>query len=180
MEVTPTDLPEVLLIRPRIHADDRGFFLETYNEQRYAEAGIHTRFVQDNHSKSAQGVLRGLHYQIEHPQAKLVWVVAGQIWDVAVDVRPGSRTFGRWAAATLDAVSKHQFFVPEGFAHGFCVLSETAEVIYKCSDVYRPSDEGGVVFDDPELAIEWPITDPILSAKDRNLPLLSRAELPLR
>lgn len=178
MKVVPTELPEVLVVQPRVFADDRGFFLETYNQPRYEAAGISARFVQDNHSRSTQGVLRGLHYQVEHPQAKLIWPTQGRIWDVAVDVRPGSATFGRWVGVTLDASAKDQLFVPPGFAHGFCVLSETAEIIYKCSDVYRPDDEAGIIYNDATLAIDWPVTAPLLSTKDRALPPLSQATLP--
>lgn len=179
MNVVPTELPEVRIIQPRVFADDRGFFLETYNEKRYVDAGINVRFVQDNHSSSTQGVLRGLHYQVEHAQAKLVWVLDGRIFDVAVDVRIGSNTFGRWVGVQLDSTSKHQLFIPPGFAHGFCVLSETADVMYKCSDFYRPEDEAGVLYSDPEIGIEWPVTHPVLSAKDSALPPLARARLPL-
>lgn len=178
MQVVPTELPDVRVIQPRIFTDDRGFFLETYNEARYLAAGIDARFVQDNHSRSAHAVLRGLHYQVEHPQAKLVGVLSGRIFDVAVDVRPGSHHFGRWVGVVLDAISKHQLFIPEGFAHGFCVLSEAADVCYKCSGVYRPDDEAGIIYNDRELEIPWPVDRPILSAKDRAHPPLRHARRP--
>jgi dTDP-4-dehydrorhamnose 3,5-epimerase len=176
MKVSTTPLEGVLIIEPKVFADHRGFFLETYNEQRYRENGLAVRFVQDNHSKSQRGILRGLHYQIKKPQAKLVWVVAGEIWDVAVDIRRGSPTYGQWFGMTLDALSKKQLYVPAGFAHGFAVTSETAEVYYKCTDFYDPADEGGVIWNDPDLAIRWPIDQPTLSGKDAALPQLKNAK----
>lgn len=176
MKVTTTSLEGVLIIEPKVFADHRGFFLETYNEQRYRENGLDVRFVQDNHSKSQRGILRGLHYQIKRPQAKLVWAVAGAIWDVAVDIRVGSKTYGQWFGMTLDAEKKQQLYVPAGFAHGFAVLSETAEVFYKCTDLYDPKDEGGVIWNDPDLKISWPIDQPVLSAKDAALPPLKDAK----
>ena len=179
MQVTETGLPGVLVIQPRIFSDNRGFFLETYNEARYQEAGVPCRFVQDNHSKSSKGILRGLHYQITKPQDKLVWCLQGEIWDVAVDVRPGSATFGKWHGVHLTAEAKNQIFVPAGFAHGFCVLSETAEVAYKCSRLYAKEDEGGVIWNDPDVGIQWPIDAPILSDKDAQLPALKDAKLPV-
>ncbi len=175
MRVTQSKLPGVFLVEPRIFPDDRGYFLETYNRARYAAAGIDVELVQDNHSRSVQGTLRGLHYQNRMPQAKLVWAVEGVIWDVAVDVRPGSETYGQWVGYELDAEKKHQLFVPAGFAHGFCVLSEIAQVMYKCSDVYDPEGQAGVIWNDPTLAIEWPVAEPLLSPKDAALPLLADA-----
>lgn len=172
MRVTPLALPEVLLIEPHVHHDPRGFFLETYRADRYREVGIGASFVQDNHSRSLRGTLRGLHAQRRTPQGKLVRVVAGTIFDVAVDIRPGSPTFGRWVGAELSAENFLQCWVPPGFAHGFCVLSEAAEVEYKCTAVYDPTDEIGVVWDDPDIAIAWPIREPLLSTKDRELPRL--------
>lgn len=182
MTVRETALPGVLVVEPRVFGDARGFFLERYHAERYAEAGIPAAFVQDNHSRSVRGTLRGLHFQRSHPQGKLVEAVRGRIWDVAVDVRPGSPTFGQWEGVTLTEDSHRQLWVPPGFAHGFCVLSAEADVLYKCTDVYRPDDEGGVRWDDPDLGIEWPLdAAPLLSAKDRALPLLAdlaAADLP--
>ncbi len=169
MTVQPTRLPGVLLVEPRVFGDDRGFFLERYHAKRYAQAGIDARFVQDNHSRSAEGTLRGLHFQRRHPQGKLVEAVRGRIWDVVVDLRRGSPTFGQWQGHVLSDEAHRQLYVPPGFAHGFCVLSETADVLYKCTDVYRPDDEGGVAWNDPGLGIEWPAAAPRLSDKDRAL-----------
>ena len=178
MNVIETKLPGVKVIEPKVFGDHRGFFLETYNEGRYREAGIDVRFVQDNHSRSTKGVLRGLHYQLVQPQDKLVWCIRGRVWDVAVDVRKGSATFGQWFGVELDDQSKRQIFVPKGFAHGFCVLSDEAEIVYKCSDLYAPGGEGGVIWNDPAVGIEWPIDSPVLSDKDSQLPPLSSARLP--
>lgn len=178
MQVIETSLPGVLVLKPRIFSDARGFFLETYNEARYREAGVPCTFVQDNHSRSSKGILRGLHYQVTQPQDKLVWCLQGEVWDVAVDVRKDAPTFGKWFGVRLSAEEKTQFFVPAGFAHGFCVLSETAEVAYKCSRLYAPNDEGGIIWNDPDLGIDWPTNDPILSQKDAALPSLKNATLP--
>lgn len=180
MKVTATDLPGVLVLEPQVFEDDRGWFAETYRADRYAAVGIRDCFVQDNHSQSRRGVLRGLHGQRRRPQAKLVRVVAGEIFDVAVDVRLGSPTFGRWVGILLSSANRRQCYVPVGFLHGFCVLSETAEVEYKCSEVYLPEDEIGVRWDDPALGIAWPVRSPILSPKDAALPFLDavRAMLP--
>lgn len=179
MNVVETEIPGVLLIEPKVFGDHRGFFLETYNRKRYREAaGIDAEFVQDNHSRSKKGILRGLHYQIRHPQGKLVWCIVGSIFDVAIDLRPGSTTFGRWVGAHLSSENKKQIWVPPGFAHGFCVTSDFAEVIYKCTDLYDPADEGGIIYNDPTIGIDWPVTDPILSAKDAALPVLEAAKLP--
>ncbi|MEM0963580.1 MAG: dTDP-4-dehydrorhamnose 3,5-epimerase [Bacteroidota bacterium] len=167
MTVHETSLPGVLLIDPRVFGDERGFFLERYHAGRYAEAGIDAAFVQDNHSRSRRGTLRGLHFQKRHPQGKLVECVAGHIWDAVVDLRRGSPTFGTWEGFDLDADGHRQLWVPPGFAHGFCVLSETADVLYKCTDVYHPEDEGGLAWDDPTIGIEWPVATPLLSEKDR-------------
>ena len=154
-------------------ADDRGFFLETYTEREFAAAGIAARFVQDNQSRSKRRVLRGLHYQLDHPQGKLVRVTRGKIFDVAADIRAGSPTFGKWVGVVLDDEKKQALWIPAGFAHGFCVLSDEADVVYKATDFYTPSSEKGIRWDDPMLGIQWPIKDPILSEKDRNYPLLS-------
>lgn len=168
MKVVPTDLPGVVVIEPVVFRDPRGFFVETYHSERYAAAGIDAVFVQDNHSRSERGTLRGLHAQQRFPQAKLVRVIEGEIWDVAVDIRVGSPTFGRHVAVTLSADDQRQIFVPTGFAHGFCVLSERAQVEYKCTDYYHPEDELRLLWSDPELAIAWPIAEPTLSEKDRS------------
>ena len=172
MIVTPTDtLPDVLIIEPRVFRDDRGFFVETYHAPRYRAAGIDADFVQDNHSRSVRGTLRGLHWQTApHPQAKLVRVLDGEILDVAVDIRAESPTFGRWASVTLSADNFRQLFIPAGFAHGFLVVSERADIEYKCTDVYDPASERGLMWDDPELGIEWPTAAPILSARDQGHP----------
>lgn len=169
MTVHQTTLPGVLVVEPRVFGDERGFFLERYHADRYAEAGIDARFVQDNHSRSSEGTLRGLHFQKRHPQGKLIEVARGRIWDVVVDLRRDSPTFGHWEGHFLSDETHRQLWVPAGFAHGFCVLSETADVLYKCTDVYRPDDEGGVAWNDPGLGIEWPAASPLLSEKDRAL-----------
>jgi len=174
MIVTPLPgLPEVLRIEPRRFPDDRGYLFESYDRARYAAAGVAESFVQDNVSFSRHGVLRGLHLQHPKDQAKLVSALVGEIWDVAVDVRRGSPTFGRWAAATLSADNGHQLFIPAGFAHGFCVLSETAIVTYKMSDQYDPALALGIAWDDPDLGIAWPIARPVVSEKDVVAPRLA-------
>ncbi len=172
MTVRETSLPGLLVVEPRVFEDARGFFLERFHAPRYAEHGI-GGLVQDNHSRSERGVLRGLHFQRRHPQGKLVEVARGRIWDVAVDLRPGSATFGQWEGVELDDTSRRQLWVPAGFGHGFCVLSDVADVLYSCTDVYRPGDEGGVAWDDPDLGIEWPVDAPVLSAKDQSWPRLA-------
>lgn len=172
MQVIPTHLKEVLIIEPRIFGDQRGFFFETYHQQRYAEAGIATPLIQDNISFSRQNTLRGLHFQHPRGQAKLVQVLEGEIYDVAVDIRDGSPTFGQWVGVSLSSENHRQLFIPEGFAHGFCVMSPTALFMYKCSDFYAPEHEGGLRWDDPELGIDWPVTQPLLSERDQALPLL--------
>ncbi|WP_028323529.1 dTDP-4-dehydrorhamnose 3,5-epimerase [Desulfatirhabdium butyrativorans] len=172
MNVIPTAIPDVLLIEPKVFSDARGYFMETYHRQRYRESGIPCEFVQDNLSFSVQGTLRGLHYQMRHPQAKLVQVICGEVFDVAVDLRIGSASFGQWVGERLSAENKRQLFIPEGFAHGFCVLSETAIFLYKCSDVYDPQGEGGLLWSDPAVGITWPVDEPLLSPKDGRFPLL--------
>ncbi|MDQ2696129.1 MAG: dTDP-4-dehydrorhamnose 3,5-epimerase [Pseudomonadota bacterium] len=167
MRVIATDLPGAVIIEPKVFGDPRGFFLETYHEDRYREAGIGLRFVQDNHSRSRKGVLRGLHYQLVQPQGKLVRVVRGSVFDVAVDIRRGSPTFGRWAGCILDDVAHRQFYVPPGFAHGFCVLSDDADFVYLCTDYYHPQSERSILWNDPDIGIDWPLTDVLLSDKDR-------------
>ncbi|MEE4358046.1 MAG: dTDP-4-dehydrorhamnose 3,5-epimerase [Desulfococcaceae bacterium] len=173
MNIIPTSLEGVLIIEPKVFRDQRGFFTETFQEKRYKEAGISRRFVQDNLSYSVRGTLRGLHYQIRRPQAKLVQALSGEIFDVAVDIRPASPAFGKWVGVILSADNHRQLFIPEGFAHGFCVLSETAHFLYKCSDFYAPGDEGGILWSDPQIGIEWPVENPIISEKDRSFPCLS-------
>lgn len=169
MNVIATELPGVVIIEPKVHGDARGFFQETYHAQRYAEAGIALPFVQDNHSRSGPGILRGLHYQLRHPQGKLVRVTQGAAFDVAVDIRKGSPTFGRWVGVTLSEENHLQLYVPPGFAHGFCSLGERVDFLYKCTDYYYPEDERGVLWNDPDIGIQWP--DPgrefLLSERDR-------------
>jgi dTDP-4-dehydrorhamnose 3,5-epimerase len=172
VRASSTDLPEVVLIEPDVYKDNRGFFLETYHAGKYREIGIRQPFVQDNHSRSVQGTVRGLHLQVRRPQAKLIRVVAGEIFDVAVDVRRGSPNFGRWVGVTLSAANFKQCYVPPGFAHGFCVTSEMAQVEYKCTDFYDPASEIGIAWDDPTLAVAWPVAQPILSVRDSRNPTL--------
>ncbi len=167
MEVLDLELAGLKLIRPPIFGDSRGFFLESYNQERYRAAGIEPPFVQDNHSRSAKGTLRGLHYQSTPGQAKLIRVTLGRIWDVVVDIRPESKTFGKWSAIELDDEKRAQLFVPVGFAHGFCALSETADVQYKVSALYDAKTECTIDYADPELALPWPVKEPLLSARDR-------------
>lgn len=166
MWVTELGLKGLKRIEPRCFTDSRGSFLETYNAPRYRDAGIDVTFVQDNHSRSTRGTLRGLHYRTNPGQAKLVWVASGRIFDVAVDIRPNSPTFGRWEGHYLDDESRAQLFIPIGFAHGFCVVSEAADVLYKVSTTYDAAKEGAIRFDDPEIAVAWPIDNPIISARD--------------
>jgi dTDP-4-dehydrorhamnose 3,5-epimerase len=166
MRFLPTELPDVIVIEPDVHRDSRGFFLETYHAEKYRDGGVAVTFVQDNHSKSVRRTLRGLHAQLRRPQAKLVRVLHGEIFDVAVDVRRGSPTFGRWVGVTLSAENFRQCFIPAGFVHGFCVLSESAEIEYKCTDFYDPGGEITVLWNDPDIGVTWPLREPILSAKD--------------
>ena len=169
MKISHSKLKGCVIIEPRVFGDDRGFFLETFQAVRYKqEAGIDLPFVQDNHSRSARGVLRGLHFQKTKPQGKLVRVVRGEVYDVAVDIRKGSATFGQWKGVILSEDNKKQFWVPPGFAHGFVVLSATADFEYKCTDYYNPSDEGSILWSDPDLDIPWPIANPVLSTKDES------------
>jgi dTDP-4-dehydrorhamnose 3,5-epimerase len=180
MKVLETPLPGVLVIEPRVFRDDRGFFLESFNADRFGEHGLPTVFRQDNHSHSLKGVLRGLHYQLRRPQGKLVSVVRGEVFDVAVDIRRGSPTFGKWYGTVLSEAQPRYLWIPPGFAHGFCTLSAVADFAYKCTDVYVPDDDRGVLWSDPSIGIDWPITDPLLSDKDRRMPPLStsRDDLP--
>lgn len=167
-----TELPGVLICELHIFADDRGFFVETYHAEKYSAGGIRGQFVQDNFSHSKQAVLRGLHYQLHRPQAKLVSAISGAIYDIAVDIRRGSPTFGCWAGTILSGENKRQLYIPEGFAHGFCVLSESADVVYKCTDVYDPKDDYGLLWNDPSFGIDWPVVEPLLSKKDAALPTI--------
>lgn len=180
MIVAETSLPGVLLLQPRVFRDDRGFFLESFNAERFAAHGLPTAFVQDNHSRSRANVLRGLHYQLRRPQGKLVTVIRGAIFDVAVDIRVGSPTFGRWTGVTMSDDDPRYLWIPPGFAHGFCALSDTADVVYKCTDVYAADDDRGVLWSDPTIAVQWPVAAPILSPKDQQYALLdpARTDLP--
>lgn len=173
MKLEPTSIEGLLIIEPDVYKDKRGFFMETYHQGRFQSAGLDVVFVQDNLSFSKKNTLRGLHFQFTHPQTKLVQAVTGTIFDVAVDIRIGSPTFGKWLSVLLSQENKRQLFIPGGFAHGFCVLSENAHVLYKCSDYYNPGDEGGILWSDPSVAIEWPVKNPMLSEKDREHPCLS-------
>lgn len=171
MEIITTEFPGLVLIKPKIFGDARGYFYESWNKERYEDAGITEDFVQDNVSFSSRGVLRGLHYQKPYTQGKLVSVLAGEVWDVVVDLRRSSPTFGKWQGFTLTGVRKEQLYVPRGFAHGFCVLSETALFQYKCTDRYSPESERGIIWNDPTLAIPWPVCAPVISEKDTKHPL---------
>ena len=173
MERLDTDLPGVYLIRPPVFSDSRGFFYESYHQKKFADIGISAPFVQDNHSKSVKGTLRGLHYQAKFPQAKLCRVIQGEVYDVAVDIRKGSPTFARWYGAILSAENKLELYIPRGFAHAFLVLSETAEFLYKCDEFYHAEDERGIAWNDREIGIKWKVRDPILSQKDKVNPELS-------
>jgi dTDP-4-dehydrorhamnose 3,5-epimerase len=173
MNIRATKLPGVVIVEPKVFGDDRGFFMETWNQPRYEAAGLPGGFVQDNLSLSRRGVLRGLHYQRPFPQGKLLSVIEGEIFDVAVDIRRSSPDFGRWFGVVLSSANRWQLYVPPGFAHGFCVLSDSALVAYKCTSVYRPEADRGIRWDDPRIGIEWPVTDPAVSGKDRAAPLLN-------
>jgi len=184
VKLVETDLPGVSIVEPKIFEDSRGFFLESYNQKTFSDLGIKHQFVQDNHSRSVKGVLRGLHYQLGKLQAKIVRVLQGEIYDVAVDIRVGSPTFGKWTAQVLSGENKRMLYIPEGFAHGFYVFSDMAEFEYKCSDFYAPQEERGIVWNDPELAIPWPLGDrtPILSVRDKkfgNLATRPKKDLPI-
>jgi len=168
-----TDIKDVYIIEPAVYKDNRGYFLETYNKADFREVGLNFNFVQDNLSMSIKGVLRGLHFQIKHPQAKLVWVLSGKVLDVAVDLRASSDTYGKWTSVILSGENKKQFMIPRGFAHGFVVLSDTAQFAYKCDEFYDPKDEGGIIWNDPEIAVDWgDISDIIISEKDKKYPTL--------
>jgi dTDP-4-dehydrorhamnose 3,5-epimerase len=178
MKVIETSIPEVLIVEPAVFGDERGFFMESFNERAMREIGIDAQFVQDNHSRSTRNVLRGLHYQIQQPQGKLVRVVSGSVFDVAVDIRRGSPTFGKWAGVELTAENKRMFWIPAGFAHGFVVLSETADFLYKATDYYAPQFERSILWNDPAIGVEWPHTgEPLLSAKDKTAKPFAEADL---
>ena len=176
IKLSPTSLPGVVIVEPKVFSDERGFFVENFNARDFEEAGLPTDFVQDNHSRSVRGVLRGLHYQYPAWQGKLARVLAGEVFDVAVDIRRSSLNFGRWFGIKLTADNHKQLYIPAGFAHGFCVLSPVAEMAYKCTALYKPSQDACVRWDDPDIGIDWPIGDPILSPKDAAAPRL--ADLP--
>ncbi len=171
-------LPEVIIIEPDIFTDERGYFMETYHQEKFTGGGLDIRFVQDNQSMSARGTIRGLHYQIKRPQGKMVRVLLGEVFDVSVDIRRSSPNFGKWFGIILSANNKKAIYIPPNFAHGFCVLTERAEFFYKCTDFYNPDYDRAIRWDDPDLAIDWPIKEPILSEKDANCPLFKDAELP--
>ena len=173
-----TEIEGVFVIEPKVFGDNRGFFMETYKQSDFEEAGLKYNFIQDNQSRSHKGVLRGLHYQKKYPQAKLVRVIQGEVFDVAVDLRKGSPTYGKWIGAILSAENKKMFLIPRGFAHGFLVLSDTAEFVYKCDEVYHPEDEGGIMWNDPDVGISWPLEgEPSLSEKDKVHPLLRDSKI---
>jgi dTDP-4-dehydrorhamnose 3,5-epimerase len=178
MNVIPTAIPDVLILEPKVFGDSRGFFFESYNEKAFREAtGVTAHFVQDNHSRSARGVLRGLHYQIEQPQGKLVRCTQGEVFDVVVDIRRDSPTFGQWVGEILSEENKRQLWIPPGLAHGFLVLSESADFLYKTTEYYAPQHERSILWNDPDLAIEWPLNSPLLSAKDAAATLFKKTEL---
>ncbi len=175
---TETAIKDVVVVEPAVFGDHRGYFMETYNQQDFAAAGLHYQFVQDNQSSSRRGVLRGLHFQKTYPQAKLVRVLKGEVFDVAVDLRKGSETYGKWVGVLLSEENKKQLMIPRGFAHGFVVVSEYAEFAYKCDDFYHPEDEGGLLWNDPDVGVQWPdVGEIILSEKDKKNPLLSESKM---
>ena len=173
-----TEIEGVFIIEPKVFGDERGYFMETYHEEEFKKAGLDYKFVQDNQSRSHKGVLRGLHYQKNHPQAKLVRVIQGEVFDVAVDLRKGSKTYGKWVGVILSAENKKMFMIPRGFAHGFVVLSDTAEFVYKCDELYHPEDEGGIMWNDPDVGVIWPYDgEPQLSEKDKLHPSLKESKI---
>jgi len=172
MQFFPTKIPDVILVEVPKFGDHRGFFMETYHEKKFSDGGISTKFIQDNHASSQKGILRGLHYQLKYPQGKLIRCIQGEILDIAVDIRKSSPTFGHWVGEVLSAENAKQLYVPPGFAHGYLVLSEHAEVEYKCTELYHPEDEYGVLWNDPAIGIDWGVNNPILSEKDKQQPLL--------
>ena len=177
MKVEKTQLPGVVILHPNVFADDRGFFMETYNQVFFGDQGLPDQFVQDNHSRSSKGVLRGLHYQYPQWQGKLVRVINGEIFDVAVDIRRDSPDFGKWVGVYLSETNHQQLYVPPGYAHGFCVVSDVADVVYKCTTVYKPQDDAAIRWNDSEIGIEWPVKNPLVSDKDRQAPLLSEIHI---
>lgn len=178
MELIKTDIEGVFILEPKVFGDNRGYFMETYNENEFKKLGLNYNFVQDNQSKSKKGVLRGLHFQKKYPQAKLVRVLEGEVFDVAVDLRKNSSTYGKWVGVVLSSENKKQFMIPRGFAHGFVVLSETATFTYKCDEFYHPEDEGGIMWNDKDVAIDWPINEePLLSEKDKKHPSLKESKI---
>jgi dTDP-4-dehydrorhamnose 3,5-epimerase len=168
LNIVATEIPGAVILEPRVFGDERGFFVESFHKVRFEAAGLPTDFVQDNHSRSLRGTLRGLHYQIQHPQGKLVRVIRGEVFDVAVDLRRNSPTFGKWTGTILSEENRRQFYVPPGMAHAFCTLSDVVDLVYKCTDFYYPEQERTIIWNDPDLAIDWPITDPVLSEKDQD------------
>jgi len=177
MKFVQTEIPDVILVKPTLIEDHRGFFMESYHIEKFKLGGIDCTFVQDNHAKSVQNTLRGLHFQIKYPQAKLLSCLKGKVFDVAVDIRKDSPYFGKWVGEKLSEGNKYQLFIPQGFAHGYYVMSETAEIAYKCSDIYHPEDEQGIRWNDSDIGIEWPGTEPVLSERDINLPKLHSLNL---
>ena len=173
MEFINTQIPDVILIKPNLFKDHRGYFLESFHSEKFKKAGININFLQDNHVKSIKNTLRGLHFQVNYPQAKLLRCLIGKVFDVAVDIRKNSPSFGKWVGRELSEENKFQLFIPEGFAHGYYVMSDEAEVTYKCSNIYHPEDQQGILWNDPQVGIEWPETEPILSDKDADASLLS-------
>jgi dTDP-4-dehydrorhamnose 3,5-epimerase len=172
LEFVQTTLPGIIMIKSVVFQDPRGFFMETFHQEKYREGGIDGVFVQDNFSHSQKNTLRGLHYQLRYPQGKLIYALRGEIFDVVVDIRQGSPTFGKWESFILSGENRYQLFVPEGYAHGFCILSDTADVVYKCTDFYAPNDDFGVLWSDPTIGIDWPVKEPLLSEKDTKYPVL--------
>ena len=177
IEFIQTEIPDVILIKPNVIEDHRGFFMESYHFEKFKIGGIKSVFVQDNHTKSVQNTLRGLHFQVQYPQAKILRCLKGKVFDVAVDIRQDSPYFGKWVGEELSEENRYQLYIPEGFAHGYYVMSETAEIVYKCSEIYHPQDEQGIRWDDPDIAINWPGDSPILSEKDKVFPLLADIDL---
>jgi dTDP-4-dehydrorhamnose 3,5-epimerase len=175
VNIVATELPGVVVIEPRIFRDDRGFFLESFHDERFAEAGLPSSFRQDNHSRSRRNVIRGLHYQLEHPQGKLVTCMFGEVFDVAVDIRVGSPTFGKWTGTMLRGDEPRYVWIPGGFAHGFCAVSAVADITYKCTDIHHPEDDRGILWNDPSIGVRWPVDDPLISPKDAGHRTLDRA-----
>jgi len=176
MEFIQTEIPDIILVKPNVIEDHRGFFMESYHIEKFKIGGINCTFVQDNHAKSVQNTLRGLHFQVQYPQAKLLRCLKGKVFDVAVDIRQNSPYFGKWVGEELSEENRCQLYIPEGFAHGYYVMSETAEIAYKCSEIYHPRDEHGIRWNDPEIAINWPGDNPILSEKDKALPMMADSD----